>query len=154
MAYRALGAATAASLLLIITASAANAQRQTCGPEGDRFVCGQIIVGLTDSTDATIEDVVTRNEGNADTDILNRIEGIRAYTIGVPTGEEQAAIERYSGDPAVEYADVNGVEGGVALPDTAMVTASHRQAPLIVAAALGIGVASVLLLRLFRREQS
>jgi hypothetical protein len=87
-----------------------------CGPDGDRFACGQVIVGLTDDADP-IETFLRRN-GGADADILDRLDGIRAYVIAVPAGTEGDVISRYLLDAAVEYAQLNEAEGGVAMGPT------------------------------------
>ena len=111
--------------LALAGATVVRADSHLCGQPSERYVCGEIIVGLLDDADATIEEVVARNGGDPATDIDNRIESIRAYTITVGDGNEPAAIERYRADPAVEYAHLNGAEGDVApqgLPDTAVST--------------------------------
>lgn len=84
-----------------------------CGPDGDRFVCGEIIVGLADDADAPIETVVERNGGDPATDIVGRAEAIGMYTIVVPHGTEGDEMSRYLTDDAVEYAVPNVAEGGL-----------------------------------------
>lgn len=86
---------------------------EVCGPEGDRFACGQIIVGLADDASEPIEMVVERNGGDPDTDIVDRLESINAYIISVPHGTEGDQVSRYRLDAAVEYAELNGAEGEV-----------------------------------------
>ena len=88
----------------------------TCGPDGDQFVCGQVIVGLADDAES-IEGIVERNGGEA-ADILDRLDEIRAYVVRVPHGTEGDVIVRYRLDDAVEYAELNQVEGGVAIGPT------------------------------------
>jgi len=87
---------------------------QVCGPEGDRFVCGQIIVGLTDVTSDSIETVVERNGGDPATDIIERLDDIGAFVIAVPHGSEGDEVSRYLTDDAVEYGELNSAEGEVA----------------------------------------
>ena len=84
-----------------------------CGPDGDRFACGQIIVGLADDASEPIETVVERNGGDPETDIADRLEEIDAYVIAVPHGTEGDQVSRYRLDAAVEYAELNGAEGEV-----------------------------------------
>lgn len=84
-----------------------------CGPDGDRFACGQIIVGLPDDTSESIEMVVERNGGDPETDVVDRLESIGAYVIAVPHGTEGDQVSRYLLDGAVEYAELNGAEGEV-----------------------------------------
>jgi hypothetical protein len=86
---------------------------EICGPDGNRFRCGQIIVGLVDGAGEPIETIVERNGGNPATDIIDRLDEISAYVIDVPNGTEGDAISRYLMDEAVEYAELNGAEGEV-----------------------------------------
>jgi len=85
-----------------------------CGPDGDRFWCGQIIVGLADGATESIETVVERNGGDPTTDIIDRLDEVGAYVIAVPHGTEGDQVSRYRMDEAVDYADLNGAEGEVA----------------------------------------
>lgn len=87
---------------------------EICGPEGDRFVCGQIIVALADGDGEPIEAIVERNGGDPSADILDRMESIDTFVIGVPHGTEGNEISRYLLDEAVEEAMLNGAEGEVA----------------------------------------
>ena len=84
-----------------------------CGPDGDRFVCGQVIVGLADDASDPIETVVERNGGDPETDIVDRLESIGAYVVDVPHGTEGDQVGRYLVDGAVEYAELNSAEGEV-----------------------------------------
>lgn len=88
---------------------------EVCGPEGDRFVCGEIIVGLRDGAGISMDEVVARNShGGSPSRIVERLEGINAFVLAVPHGTEGGEIGRYLTDEAVEYAVLNGAEGGVA----------------------------------------
>jgi hypothetical protein len=84
---------------------------EICGPEGDRFWCGQIVVGLDEAADVPIETVVERNGGDPATDIVERLPEIGAYVITVPHGTEGNEVSRYLTDGAVEYSELNSAEG-------------------------------------------
>lgn len=87
-----------------------------CGPEGDRFACGQIIVGLRGDATAPIEEVVERNShGDSPTRIVERLDGINAYVLSVANGTEGDEISRYLLDDHVEYAELNGIGETAAL---------------------------------------
>jgi hypothetical protein len=85
-----------------------------CGPAGDRFVCGQIIVGLADGAAVPIETVVERSGGDPATDIIESLDEVGAYMIAVPHGTEGDQVSRYRMNEAVDYAELNGAEGEVA----------------------------------------
>lgn len=85
-----------------------------CGPDGDRFWCGQIIVGLADGADEPIETVVESNGGDPATDIIDRLDEISAYVIVVPNGTEGDEVSRYRLDGSVRYAELASAEGEVA----------------------------------------
>ena len=78
-----------------------------CGPDGDRFACGQIIVGLADGTGEPIETVVERNGGEPTTDIVERLDETGAYVVSVPHGAEGDEVSRYLLDESVGYAELN-----------------------------------------------
>ena len=83
-----------------------------CGPQGDRFACGQIIVGLRHDATSSIEEVVERNShGDSPTRIVERLDGINAYGLSVAHGTEGDEISRYLLDDEVEYAELNGIGG-------------------------------------------
>jgi hypothetical protein len=99
-----------------------------CGPDGDRFACGQIIVGLHDEAEASIEEVVERNShGGSPTRISERLDEIRAYVLTVAHGTEGQEISGYLLDEAVEYAELNHAEGEVAVgPDNPVRTTTEE----------------------------
>jgi hypothetical protein len=116
-----LAAALGLAFSLVLAAgmgASARAQQALCGPADDQYVCGQIIVGLNPDVQAIIEDVVARHGGDPATDILEELEGLDAYVIAVPEGEEQAYAASYADDPDVEYAELNRV-AETQVPDTA-----------------------------------
>lgn len=86
---------------------------EICGPDGDRFWCGQIIVGLVGGAGEPIENVLERNGGDPDTDIVDRLVEIDAYVVAVASGTEGDQISRYRLDASVRYAELNGAEGEV-----------------------------------------
>ena len=86
---------------------------EICGPDGDRFWCGQIVVSLDDTAEVPIETIVERDSGDPATDIVERLPEIDAYVIAVPHGTEGDEVGRYLVDEAVEIADRNSAEGEV-----------------------------------------
>lgn len=104
---------------LALHAGECSDERVELGPLGDGFACGEILVKPHEPEE--IDEIVTRQGGNPDTDILGSIDGIGWFTLAVEVGMEFEAVEAYRADPDVEYAEFNGTGGMVAgLPDTAI----------------------------------
>jgi hypothetical protein len=112
-----------------------------CGPAGDEYRCGSILVILEEDATDSIADVIERMGGNSDTDILQEFRAVRdlldpdgvaddtsetvVYSIAVPRGQEAAMASAYAADPAVYAAGVDRETiGTVSPPDTAMPVSS------------------------------
>lgn len=117
--FIAFAAGVALAVFAPVTALAMHAgectdERVEIGPLGDEFACGEIIVKPHDPDE--IGEIITRQGGNPDTDILDFIEAIGWFVIAVEVGAEFEAVEAYRADPGVEEADFNAAAGGVADP--------------------------------------
>lgn len=155
-----ISAAGAAALLMLLLTEAAAADPLACGGEPP-YRCGQILVVLAKSTGDTIEEVVTRNGGQA-SDVLGQFRAVRdllapagevdnlseaiVYEVAVQVGSEEQAAARYSADPAVYAAAVDRETfGTTSAPNTATTAVSGPRLQivfaglLLIAAALSLG---------------
>lgn len=156
---------TAVATAALASAVAAHGGGVFCGPAGEQYRCGGILVILTEETGDSIADVVGRMGGNPVTDILQEFRGVRdllapdgvaddtseaaVYSIAVPVGQEKAMAGAYAADPAVYAAAVDQETiGTITPPDTALPTSGASW--LVVTGLLlviGSGGAAVLKLR-------
>jgi hypothetical protein len=144
--------------LLSVTPSGVSASHAgQCGPtaDGEFYACGEIVVDLKPDADATIEEVVARQGGNPETDILPLPPQVpeNRYAVAVEVGGEADAVAAYQQDPAVAAAMLNilqGAAGGASptpqpLPDSAVAdNAGAPGMPAVVLAALLLATLAIL----------
>ena len=132
---RVIGAAIAAAALIALSSAAVSAQ-DVCGPAGEQYRCGGILVILKADTSDSIGDVIERMGGDPTGDILQEFTAVRdlldpdgvaddmseatVYSVAVPVGQEEAMAAAYAADPAVYAAAVDRETIGSTTPDTAM----------------------------------
>jgi len=133
---RVIGAAIAAAALIALSSAAVTAQ-DVCGPAGEQYRCGGILVILKADTSDSIGDVIERMGGDPTGDILQEFTAVRdlldpdgvaddmseatVYSVAVPVGQEEAMAAAYAADPAVYAAAVDRETiGSTTPPDTAM----------------------------------
>jgi len=92
---------------------------ERCGTEEEPYVCGQIGIDLF-SGDVAVDDIIERNGGDPNTDILRSCATTYCWLLAVEVGTEEAAVERYAADPDVEEASLRQWEDSYAVPDTAV----------------------------------
>lgn len=121
-----------------------------CGPAGNEYRCGSILVILEEAATDSIEAVIERMGGDPATDVLDQFRAVRdlldpdgvaddmsealVYSIAVPVDDEEAMATAYAADPAVYAAAVDRETiGQLAVPDTAINNSSRG-----VVAAIGV----------------
>lgn len=118
---------------------------------GDFYGCGEIVVELQADTNDTIEDVVARQGGDPDSDILDVPEDSGVHLIAVEVGTEADAVAAYEADDAVESADLNFLAGSAGdVPDTAVASGSQSLPAALAALGvmmLGLSVAGIFVRR-------
>lgn len=92
---------------------------QRCGSDDEPYVCGQIGIELI-SGDVAVEEVIERNGGDPDADILRACATLYCWLLSVEVGTEEAAVARYASDPDVESARLREWDERYEVPDTAV----------------------------------